>query len=529
MEEIMFHFGFSYVGLIYLLMLFIPNGIWTKHKPKEYEQYVSKENKVLQVFERIGEVLVCCFALVFSDFNIRLDSLWSVWLVLSFALMLLYEVFWVRYFKSEQNMSDFYSSICGIPVAGATLPVCAFFLLGIYGCNVFLLLSTIILGIGHIGIHLQHRNQVVGRHKSRIPARILKCCGGVLGLFFLIICVVIIGCKNIHYLNHYRMIEDGVDEGIFVTLGGQEQYVLLRGMNNDTPVIIYLHGGPSSPDTYVTYGFTDDLIGEYTVIAWDQRGCGRTYFHNQKRDPENAAANFAQAQKDLDELVDYARERFGKEQVIILGHSYGTILGSRYALEHPEKVAAYIGAAQVVSLEKMDVYSYEDALQKAKLAGDDTSELIAAFETFQTSDDLTDMMYLRSLMAKYHPVSVSDQATLLAAMSPYFGMDDLKWFFRQLGDMNAYFSLNRQLFDATFAFDAYAQGVTYEMPVYLISGSDDWVCPVDSVRDWAEDISAPEVRLELIEGCGHNVQYSKPKEFAAKVRMLLENGFTDNK
>lgn len=123
----MFHFGFSYVGLIYLLMLFIPNGIWTKHKPKEYEQYVSKENKVLQVFERIGEVLVCCFALVFSDFNIRLDSLWSVWLVLSFALMLLYEVFWVRYFKSEQNMSDFYSSICGIPVAGATLPVCAFF------------------------------------------------------------------------------------------------------------------------------------------------------------------------------------------------------------------------------------------------------------------------------------------------------------------------------------------------------------------------------------------------------------------
>lgn len=165
-------------------MLFIPNGIWTKHKPKEYEQYVSKENKVLQVFERIGEVLVCCFALVFSDFNIRLDSLWSVWLVLSFALMLLYEVFWVRYFKSEQNMSDFYSSICGIPVAGATLPVCAFFLLGIYGCNVFLLLSTIILGIGHIGIHLQHRNQVVGRHKSRILARILKWCGGVLGLFF---------------------------------------------------------------------------------------------------------------------------------------------------------------------------------------------------------------------------------------------------------------------------------------------------------------------------------------------------------
>lgn len=156
----MFHFGFSYVGLVYLLMLSIPNMIWTRHQPKAYEQYAQKESKVLQGFERIGEILVSCIVLVFSDFNVRLDSLWSVWLLLSFILMLLYEVYWVRYFRSEQNMSDFYKSICGIPVAGATLPVCAFFLLGIYGSNVFLLLAVIILGIGHIGIHLQHRNQI---------------------------------------------------------------------------------------------------------------------------------------------------------------------------------------------------------------------------------------------------------------------------------------------------------------------------------------------------------------------------------
>ena len=134
-------------------MLFIPNGIWAKYKPIGYEEYVVKENKVLQGFERIGEVLVCCCALIFSDFNIRLDSLWSIWLLLSFVLMLLYEVYWIRYFKSEKKMSDFYSSLCGVPVAGATLPVCAFFLLGIYGRNIFLLISVMILGIGHIGIH----------------------------------------------------------------------------------------------------------------------------------------------------------------------------------------------------------------------------------------------------------------------------------------------------------------------------------------------------------------------------------------
>lgn len=156
----MFHFGFSYVGLLYLLMLFIPNIIWTKNQPKDYEQYAEKENKLLQMLERIGEVLVCCCVLIFSDFNVRVDSIWCVWLLLSFSLMLLYEAYWIRYFRSEKNMSDFYRSIWGIPVAGATLPVCAFFLLGVYGSNIFLIVSTLVLGIGHIGIHWNHYKEV---------------------------------------------------------------------------------------------------------------------------------------------------------------------------------------------------------------------------------------------------------------------------------------------------------------------------------------------------------------------------------
>ena len=87
--------------------------------------------------------------------------MWSIWLLLSFLLMLLYEAFWIRYFRSAKEMSDFYGSICKIPVAGAVLPVCAFFLLGVYGRNVFLIAATIILGIGHIGIHLGHYRRAV--------------------------------------------------------------------------------------------------------------------------------------------------------------------------------------------------------------------------------------------------------------------------------------------------------------------------------------------------------------------------------
>ncbi len=152
-------FGFSYVGLIFLAMLMIPNLIWTKNLPKDYEKYVKNENKILLAFERIGEVLVSGLALIFKDFNLRSWTNWSWWLVAAAVLMVLYEIFWIRYFKSEKTMKDFYSSILGVPVAGATLPVIAFMLLGVYGKNPVMIAATAILGIGHIGIHLMHKKE----------------------------------------------------------------------------------------------------------------------------------------------------------------------------------------------------------------------------------------------------------------------------------------------------------------------------------------------------------------------------------
>ena len=153
------HFGFSYVGLIYLVMLMLPNIIWTKNRPEGYENYVENENKVLRGFERVGEALVSCAALIFSDFNIKPWSGWSWWLMASFVCMVLYEIYWVRYFRSKKTMRDFYSSLFGIPVAGATLPVTAFMFLAIYGKNGVLAVAVLILGIGHIGIHLMHRRE----------------------------------------------------------------------------------------------------------------------------------------------------------------------------------------------------------------------------------------------------------------------------------------------------------------------------------------------------------------------------------
>ena len=53
-------------------------------------------------------------------------------------------------------------------MAGATLPVIVVLLLAIYGRNPLLFVAGIILGIGHIGIHLQHRKEAYKEEEDQL-------------------------------------------------------------------------------------------------------------------------------------------------------------------------------------------------------------------------------------------------------------------------------------------------------------------------------------------------------------------------
>lgn len=151
---------FSWLGLIFLLALIGPNLIWTRHKPENYDDYVKSENSVLRSLERTGETMVSCTALLATAPYPPLRSAGSLWLLASVVLLVLYELYWLRYFRGEHTMENFYSAFLGIPVAGATLSVAAFALFAVYGRNFLLGFSLVILAIGHIGVHLQHAKAV---------------------------------------------------------------------------------------------------------------------------------------------------------------------------------------------------------------------------------------------------------------------------------------------------------------------------------------------------------------------------------
>ena len=143
-------------------MLFIPNFMWTKNKPEGYDGLTKNENRILLALERVGEAAVTALMLILSSNDVRGIDGRLAWLAAAFVLMVLYEIFWIRYFRSEKTMKDFYGSLLGIPVPGATLPVIAVLLVAVYGKNPYLFAAGVILGIGHIGIHLGHRKEAAG-------------------------------------------------------------------------------------------------------------------------------------------------------------------------------------------------------------------------------------------------------------------------------------------------------------------------------------------------------------------------------
>ena len=136
-------------------MLFVPNVKWAKNRPLGYEEISKRENRVFLVFERIGQVLTTCAAVVFvcpQGFSFP----WLLWFLFALLFMLLYEAAWIRYFKGGEKLDEMYQPLGPIPVPIASLPVAAFVLLGVWYQSPIAVASAVILGIGHIGIHLGH-------------------------------------------------------------------------------------------------------------------------------------------------------------------------------------------------------------------------------------------------------------------------------------------------------------------------------------------------------------------------------------
>ena len=321
--------------------------------------------------------------------------------------------------------------------------------------------------------------------------------------------------------------ENSICESTYVDINGLEQYVLIKGENINNPVILWLHGGPGSPDSFEDYKFVKYLADDYTVVCYDQRGCGATYFRNIDIDPDNETTSFEQAIEDVDILVDYLRDRFDQEKIIVVGHSYGTILGTNYVARHQDKVSCYVGVGTAVGGVQGYILGYEDALSIATANGEDTSKLEEAYNQYIENPNLENLLNIRITAAPYHMGEKEKSNFSIAIdtiLSPDFHMPHLRWYLKQL-DYDSFYNLNKNLMDVVLDVNCdlvREAGLNFTIPIGLINGDADWYTPLSIVEEYYQEINAPKKDLKVMEECGHMAaQFDDPEGFAEVLKEML--------
>ena len=133
-------------------------------------------------------------------------------------------------------------------------------------------------------------------------------------------------------------------------LGGVPQSVLIRGRSAKNPVILFLHGGPGMPAMYLAHAWQRPLEDDFTVVHWDRRGAGKSYFG----DIPPRYLTVRRLLDDTYELVNILRGRFAQERIILVGHSWGTYLGMLAVRERPDLFRAYVGVGQLTGAGRGD-------------------------------------------------------------------------------------------------------------------------------------------------------------------------------
>ena len=290
----------------------------------------------------------------------------------------------------------------------------------------------------------------------------------------------------------------GIQESTYIDIDGMKQYVQIRGKNTKNPVMIFIHGGPASPMGYVSAYYQRELESELTIINYDQRGCGRTYFAN------NCNAN--------------------------AGHSWGTVIGSIYIQKHPENAICYIGISQITNLYENKLNAARTALEKDAIKGTEDEQkltnLINNMSKVKEYNDMSldDLGQLVSITSKY--IACEGEMSGLSQMitgitSPDMNFDDMKWFMSQM-NTEKFFAQNKEIMEyAFFGFDIDTLSKTYNVPVYYLAGKGDYaVCQKDA-EAYYESIEAPDKAFYWIENAGHSMFMDNPKVYCDTIKDIM--------
>ncbi len=317
--------------------------------------------------------------------------------------------------------------------------------------------------------------------------------------------------RNRNTKNYAITTPNGIDEASYVPIGGIEQWVTIRGEDRNNPVLLVVHGGPGDVTNPWSFAFFAPWEKYFTIVQWDQRGAGRTL---RKTGREVASTmTVDRMTKDGVELAEYLTKRLGKEKIIVVAHSFGTLLGLGMVRARPDLFYAYVGTGQVANEAKNYSAAYEALLQKAQATG-----------TQQAIDDLKRVgpppynsgegyRVQRKWSNKFEGADEFLNGTIgLALVAPGITLQDIN------DDTDGQVLSGERLFDQSRSQGPKELGLEFSLPMFVFEGDEDFTTPTALARQYFELLKAPRKQFVPIHG-GHFAMFIHSDEF---LRELLK-------
>ena len=312
----------------------------------------------------------------------------------------------------------------------------------------------------------------------------------------------------------------GVQETFEVTLGGARQVVNVRGSDRDNPILIFVHGGPGAVEMPFAWAFQRPWEDVFTVVQYDQRGAGRSYPLN---DPAALAPTMTveRYRDDAVELIELLKKRYAKRKVVLMGHSWGSIVGLSVAVKRPDLLHAYVGVGQGIDFREGEKAGMAWTRAKALAAGN--SEAVAAIDALapypQSEFTIAKADGWRKYAIPYGSLMYNKPDLNLYFQTPrlspeYTEADRKAW---GKGSEFSVTTLWPRLADVSFT-----KVKKVEVPLVFLLGRHDYTVPSPVAAQWFGQVKAPSKKLVWLEHSAHMPMVEEPGHFfAALLRDVL--------
>jgi pimeloyl-ACP methyl ester carboxylesterase len=293
----------------------------------------------------------------------------------------------------------------------------------------------------------------------------------------------------------------------YIRIGGLEQSILIRSHDTNNPILLFLHGGPGMPMMYLAHDFQRPLEEHFTAVHWDRRGAGKTYSRNM---PSPESMNTRQLVDDAYTLIDTLRNRYDQDKIVLVGHSFGTHLGSIMVTERPELFSAYISIGQVVDDDRAIELQAKFIREQARLK--ERSDILGAIDTLDHrhyEDWIFELGGALQNNTSFFPLLRT------GLQAPEYTMKEAMTIAK--GSSFSSFHMKYNVLSGSI----YDEIVVYEIPVYFFTGISDYTTPHELITEYYKRVRAPLKGIVYFEDSAHFPFFEEPEAFCGYVKRLL--------